>query len=216
MTPLEIEAEHDRLGLKLGWRFLMCPEARLDDADVAIVTLNPGGTRRVDTKWSQELGNAYQIESWGGAHSGGDALQRQVQRLCALLGRPMDRVLAATFVPFRSPDWKSLPRQQEAVAFSRDLWKWALDRSPAKLFVCVGKDVVGRELAHLLGAQQLPSASALWGNQTIDLYKANDGKVIVALPHLGRFKLFGKAERDKAFKDAIEGLWNPNQGAPNP
>jgi hypothetical protein len=209
MTPKTIEAEHDRLGLSLGWRFLMCPEARLDDADVAIVTLNPCGNRRFDTEWSQERGNAYVIESWSGASSGADSLQQQVQRLCALLGRRTDNVLAATFVPFRSPDWKSLPRQKEAVAFSKELWKWALTRSPAKLFICVGKNVVGVELADLMGARQLPSMPSFWGDHTIDRYQTSDGRIIIALPHLGRFKLFGQSTRDKAFKDAISGLWPP-------
>lgn len=209
MTPSVIEAEYDRLGMTLGWRFLMCPEARLDEADVAIVTLNPGGNRRVDTDWSQEGGNAYVIESWSSSSSGTDPLQQQIQRLCALLGQRTDNVLAATFVPFRSPDWKSLPRQKEAVAFSKGLWKWALTRSPAKLFICVGKNVVGVELANLMGARQLPSMPSLWGDHAIDRYQAADGRVIIALPHLGRFKLFGQATRDKAFKDAISGLWPP-------
>jgi hypothetical protein len=207
MTPDAIEAEHCRLGYTLGWRFLMCPEARLDDADVAIITLNPAGKYRGGAEWSQELGNAYAIESWGKAASGASPLQQQIQRLCILLGRQADTVLAATFVPFRSPRWSSLPNQNEARAFSKELWKWALTRSPAKLFLCVGKNVVGPDLAILLNASKLPSIPTGWGQVTIDRYQATDGRLIVSLPHLSTFKLFSRETYVSAFKNSISGLW---------
>lgn len=143
MNADQINAEHDRLGMKLGWRFLMCPETRLKDAKVAIITLNPGGTRRVDTEWSQERGNAYFMESWGGQALGRDKLQVQVQALVKAIGEDKDRVLARCFIPFRSPTFADLPRSAEAIQFSRRLWGAALEQSPSRLFVCVGKKVVG-------------------------------------------------------------------------
>lgn len=205
----QINAEHDRLGMKLGWRFLMCPEARLKDAKVAIITLNPGGTRRVDTEWSQERGNAYFIESWGGQAPGQDKLQVQVQALVKTIGQDKDSVLAGCFIPFRSPTFGDLPRSAEAIQFARRLWGSVLEQSPARLFVCVGKKVVGSGLAELIGARPIASVPLRWGDQTIDRYQAPDGRVVVAFPHFSRFPPFSSPERTRAAVDAIREVW-PN------
>lgn len=199
----QINAEHDRLGMKLGWRFLMCPEARLKDAKVAIITLNPGGTRRVDTEWSQERGNAYYIESWGGQAPGQDKLQVQVQALVKAIGQDKDSVLAGCFIPFRSPTFADLQRSAEAIQFARRLWGSVLEQSPARLFVCVGKKVVGQGLADLIGARPIASVPLRWGDQTIDRYRAADGRVVVAFPHFSRFPPFSSPERSRAAVVAI-------------
>jgi hypothetical protein len=43
ISPTSIEAEYERLGHTLGWRFLTCPEGNIGTATVALVTENPGG-----------------------------------------------------------------------------------------------------------------------------------------------------------------------------
>lgn len=206
-TPQIIEAEHNRLGYQLGWRFLVCPAKRLNDAEVAIITLNPGGNRRVDTEWSQEEGNAYKIESWGGQASGTDKLQVQIQRMCKLLKVELDKTLSATFTPFRSPSWKDLGNKDQAIAFSANLWRWAIAQSNLKIFVCVGKDVTVKQIANIIGATRLEDAPSGWGDYKIERYKTQDGKVIIGLPHLSRFTLFGDARRDALFQNAIKDLW---------
>jgi len=198
-----IEAEHDRLGYSAGWRFIMTPERTLANAEVAIIGLNPGGNRRHGPPWSQEEGNAYFIESWGGKIAGGDPLQRQVQRMCQVLGVRKDDVFAAQFVPFRSNRWKELPRRREALAFSRQLWSWALPQMKAKLFLCIGKDVAP-EVAGLLGASWVGAVQAHWGNHTIDRYRTPDGRLILGLPHLGTYKLFSRAVSEAAFRVALK------------
>ena len=208
LTSAAITAEHDRLGMKLGWRFLMCCEARLKDAKVAIITLNPGGTRRMDTEWSQERGNAYYIESWGGQAPGRDKLQVQVQALVNAIGEDKDSVLAGCFIPFRSPTFADLPRSAEASQFARRLWGSVLEHSPARLFVCVGKKVVGQGLADLIGARPISSVPLRWGDQTIDRYQAADGRVVVAFPHFSRFPPFSSPERTRAAVEAIRGVWS--------
>jgi hypothetical protein len=206
LTSAAITAEHDRLGMKLGWRFLMCSEARLKDAKVAIITLNPGGTRRVDTEWSQERGNAYYIESWGGQAPGRDKLQVQMQALVNALGEDKDSVLAGCFIPFRSKEYSTLPRRAEAIQFARRVWGSVLEESPARLFVCVGKNVVGKGLSDLIGARPIASVPLGWGDQTIDRYEAPDGRVVIAFPHFSRFPPFSSPERTRAAVEAIRGV----------
>ena len=50
-----------------------------------------------------------------------------------------------------------------------------------RLFVCVGKKVVGSGLADLIGARPIASVPLRWGDQTIDRYQAADGRVVVAV-----------------------------------
>jgi hypothetical protein len=64
LSPAFIEAEYQRLGHTLGWRFLTCSERNIDTASVALVTINPGGGTFEPPKWSVESGSAYVIESW--------------------------------------------------------------------------------------------------------------------------------------------------------
>ena len=128
-----IEAEYQRLGGTKGWTFLMCPEARVATADVAFVGLNPGGGGDADIyvyggSWDVLGGNAYSIERWGPDETD-TPIQTQVKAWHRVLVRGPDDTLCAQFVPFRSPDWERLSAcKVEALAFSRDLWRWLLAR----------------------------------------------------------------------------------------
>ena len=204
MTRDEIEAEHDRLGFEIGWRFIMCPEATLARAKLVVVGLNPGGHERHGSDWSREDGNAYWKESWGGRAPGADPLQRQVQRLAAFVGVSVEEVACAQFVPFRSNSWSDLSRRDEAVTFARHLWRWLVDRSPATTYACLGKNVTGREIAGVLDAKYVATFPAGWGDQTIDRYEADDGRAVVGLPHLGRFQLFGRAASEDGLRAAFK------------
>ena len=95
-----IEAEYKRLGHHLGWRFLSCPERNIENATVALITLNPGGGKYEPSLWSVEGGSAYVIESWKGFPPGEEPLQRQVRRMFEIMGVSPDEVLSAHFVPF--------------------------------------------------------------------------------------------------------------------
>ena len=200
-----IQAEHDRLGYTAGWRFMTAPERNLSTSTLAVIGLNPGGSRPHGPTWSQEDGNAYFIESWGGQAKGADPLQRQVRRMLEMLAvRDPHQVFTAQFTPFRSPSWSDLDRRAEAIAFSEMLWRWALPQSPARLFICIGKGVSAPRIASLLGAAPEPPSPAGWGDQTIERYRTPDGRRVIGLPHLGRFKLFGRAQSETAFRRALE------------
>lgn len=203
MTPNAIEQAAGHLGHQLGWRFMMCPEATLTSASVAIVGLNPGGRERHGTTWSCEAGNAYWIESWGGQAAGLAPLQRQVQQIARSIGAAPSDIFAAQFVPFRSPSWSDLPNPRDAVAFARDLWTWTLAQSPAQTILCLGKNVVGPEIAAIVGARKCGVMPAGWGDQTIDIYRSAQGIKVIALPHLGRFKLMGRPTSEAAVIAAL-------------
>lgn len=203
MNHTDIDLTADRLGYDLGWRFMMCPEATMRTATVAVVGLNPGGRKRHGPTWSSEGGNAYWTESWGGQVAGMDPLQRQVQMLAGKLNIGAADVFAAQFVPFRSNSWADLANSREAVEFARKLWAWTLAQSPAKTIVCLGKKVVGPEIASIVGATLNDVTPAGWGDQTIDVYRSEAGVKVVALPHLGRFKLMGRPVSEAAVVAAL-------------
>jgi hypothetical protein len=209
MTREDVAAAYRGLGYSLGWTFLMVPEARLRDAPVCLVGLNPGG-HGGDELWSCENGNAYYKETWrGDRHS---TLQLQVQEMMRLLGVAEDGFMAAQFIPFRSPNLRSLPRSPEAFAFGRALWKWVIDVSPARLFLCLGADaaahVAGVAFARPRPGPPLPTG---WGKTTIGCYETAtsgvDRRVVVRLPHLSSYAIFGRqggasAQAECSLRDA--------------
>jgi hypothetical protein len=200
-----IEAEYRRLGHTIGWRFLTSPEKNIGKADVALVTQNPGGD--VDDpnapRWSVENGNAYAIESWRGVPAGQDPLQIQVKRMFEVLSVDINSVFSGYFVPFRSPDWNSLNNRSQPAAFGRELWKAVFSRSPATLVLAFGRDIA-KDMGQILGASNPKSASAHWGNLTIDSYICRDHKILVVLPHLSRFRLFYRPDSERSFKTLVE------------
>lgn len=198
-----IEAEYRRLRYGIGWRFMMGPARTLDAASTAFVMLNPGGDRPHGPDWSSEAGSAFTTERWGGLPAGTDKLQRQMQTLCALLGVRPDDVLAGQFVPFRSRDWTRLENREAACAFGRRLWRWALAQAPRQTVVCIGKQVVGAEIAAILGARNARSIPAGWGSQTIERLDFGAGGKLVMLPHLGRFALVGRQASAEALRAAF-------------
>jgi hypothetical protein len=174
-------------------------EAALAHAKVALVGLNPGGDQEDEPpSWEPAEINAYIDQRWG--KSGGlSPLQEQVGLLFEALGVQPNEVFAANFIPFRSPSWSQLPDKEGALAFGRGLWTNILTRSPRppfRLFISLGKQS-GRELATLLKACFVRQHSVEWEPQKIDEYVAPDGRTVLALPHLSRFRIFG-AKRTSA------------------
>lgn len=185
-----IAARYAALGYDAGWRFITCPEANKNHAKMLLVTLNPAGSKPHGPNWSQERGSAYRVEQWEGAL----ALQDQILRLFAFLGLKDAEVFSAQYVPFRSPRWALLPHKPEALEVARTIWRWLLPQVAFDCVVCVGKGVVGKEIAQLMGAEPLASYKLGWGEQTADRYRMPDGRSIVALPHLSQFLLFSRAQ----------------------
>jgi hypothetical protein len=204
MRAEDIEAAYQRRLLaypeaRWGWSFMYTREADLAHAKVALVGLNPGGGPKDEPRsWEAEEINAYIDQRW--SNGGGlSPLQVQVGLLFEALGVQKNEVFAANFIPFRSPSWSQLPDQEGALDFGRCLWTNILTRSPRppfRLFVSLGKQS-GRELATLLKACFVRQHSVEWESQKIDEYVAADGRTVLALPHLSRFRIFG-AKRTSA------------------
>ena len=213
----DISAEYRRLGYRLGWTFMMTPAERLEKASVCVVGLNPGGSEPGAEIWSCEQGNAYHTEkNWGApGNQGYVPLQLQVQEMVRLLDLGPDDYLAAQFIPFRSRSYASLERATEAVEFGKKLWTEVLAVSPARLFLCLGNEVT-QHLVRLTRAQARPGPSLCtgWRATTIGCYQTSSNeaamRTIVRLPHLSRYRIFGRFERYEQASPKLSffGLWS--------
>jgi hypothetical protein len=188
----DIQREYERLEYQLGWSFLLCPQARLDDAKVAIVGLNPGGSDVGDGQWDAPEGNVFYTQHWGRSGREHSPIQQQVQAWHACLGLEPDTTLPAEFIPFRSRSEATLNRYSEAVAFGRTLWRWMLQRSVTTTFLCMGNRVCF-ELVQLTEAKRMASYPTAWGGQVIERWQDNAGRRIIRMPHPSRYHLFGRA-----------------------
>jgi hypothetical protein len=188
----EIQDEHDRLGHRLGWRWLATPMSTLKSAHTAILTLNPGGRYYEEPVLSCENGNAYFDESWKGRRAGSDPLQVQIQRLIALSGATKTTVCIGHLVPFRSPDWRSLDRKIESLSYGFGLWQKATQVSRFKTIFMIGNDtakiLIERYGAHLVGYNQTG-----WGSATSGHWVDDNGRAFIGLPHLSRFAVLGRS-----------------------
>ncbi len=170
-----IQAEHDRLRHRRGWRFLESPAATLSPySRLAFIGLNPSGRNYEPPQVSVEAGNAYRVERWG---PGGqpDALQAQVRRMYEALAREagsltaselMDETLAGNFCPFRSPLWAQLERRRESIDFSLGLWADVLDVARPRAVICLGESArLMREVLTIQGAEQVAGAGHRTGSR---------------------------------------------------
>lgn len=217
----EIETAYERLGHRLGWRFLYSPARTLaPGTQLAFVGANPGGSTWEAPSPSVEEGNAYRwpVETWpGGGPGGPNPLQRQVGLLYDELARAlpgsspaglMDDTLAANFCPFRSPSLTSLPNREQSLAFSRELWQRIIARVTPSAVICLG-DLPARELATALRsagyrAHGGPERGGVgWGSATYELasYESPETRTVLArLPHLSRYAIFGRPESRPAIE----------------
>jgi hypothetical protein len=226
----DIDREYVALGHSLGWRFLSVPRAVLDaHADIALITLNPGGDRVPPDHPAEscENGVSYFVEQWGTSPRGQHRLQLQVQKLFELLNQRLQvapsahelakRSLIGHFVPFRSPRLADLPRRAGSFAFGHVLWRRILVAVQPRLVICIDTDT-HRELQNLIPTtHRVTRISSLalptgWGTYTADL-SAFDGDRPVRLlrfPHLSTFQLFSsdkcKIAVDKILDAACDGI----------
>ena len=186
----KIEAEYRLRRYRLGWRFLLGPEAAITTSPVAVVTLNPGGAVYEKPRWCPRKGSAYVTECWKGKRPGEEALQCEMRKLFACLGYDAEEIFAAYFVPFRSRSWSALPEAEAAEAFSLKIWKELLPHCSARLWIAMGQPVA-RMLKQLLQTDQLVSEPSGWGNVKLRIYKRTDSDLtLICIPHLSRYRLF--------------------------
>lgn len=183
------DAEYRRLGYDAGYIFGMTPIGNLDTAEVILVGLNPGGEWGEDM-WEVASGNGYLGEqNWSGV-VWRNPLESEVSALFELLAVKGDQIFAGQFIPFRSRSFDELTRQDEAIAFGRRLWTWALSRAPAKLIVCMGQKAAWH-ISNLIGAEEQGDYPTGWGTTAVRRYVAPDGRVVISIPHPSWYKLLG-------------------------
>ena len=192
MNEQDIQKAYEALGYQMGWAFLITPEARLRDAKVAIVGLNPGGNSG-GAAWDCADGNAFFVQRWARNDTEYNRIQIQVQALHKALNVAADETLIAEYIPFRSPSWAALTHKEEALSFARELWTWVLRETPARIFICMGR-LVAEELVQLTNARWAEELPTGWGNMKMHRHVAPDGRIIIHLPHPSHYLLFGRAE----------------------
>jgi hypothetical protein len=135
-----IERRYAEDGHKLGWRLLYSPECVLEKAAVAFSGLNPGGAAIPEShaEFAMEHGSAYVLETWAGTSK----LQAQVRALFEKVGEAPEAVLAGNLVPFRSPNWNSLPNKKGALEFGKQIWGDILARAAPRLVLCMAVEVL--------------------------------------------------------------------------
>jgi hypothetical protein len=210
-----IETGYSELGHQFGWRFLYTPARTLaPETRLAMVALNPGGSKYHRPAPSVENGNAYRVERWG-AEGGPKRLQVQVrllfEALADALKRPsatqlMDESLTANFCPFRAPSWEKLHNPVASIEFSKDLWSRTLKLVAPSVIVCLGHqpaEYVGaifeEQGSHLTGEPEV--APVGWGSITyrLERYESSHARtLVVGLPHLSRFAIFGRPDSERA------------------
>ncbi len=200
VTPDRIEAAYQRLGYRIGWRFMTSPVASFCNPKVLLVSLNPSGQVEHGPRWSQEAGSAYVVEGWGGQRPGSDALQVQIQGLIRHLGANFEEVASAHFVPFRSQRWADLEHKPQALAFAASLWSDFIGSMRPEYVICLGTKV-GEYIPKLFGVESLSKHRTGWGDISLATGQTRHGGQLAILPHLGTFKLFSRPEC-KPFLDA--------------
>jgi len=197
-----IESEYRRLNHRLGWRLFTCPAKNISKAKVTLITINPGGQKYEQPQWSKEEGSAYVLEHWKGNPPGQEKLQRQVQRMLQIVGTDPNDVLSGYLVPFRSRSWHALPEKKASLNFGVKMWVEIFENSNANLILAFGKEVAGY-IVDILDAHISHELNAAWGSNTIDVYTFGNSKRLVVLPHLSRFRLFGRVSSENAFRDSL-------------
>ncbi len=207
MTPIDWHQRLTRietaLGLRDGFRFVYGPWSTLNSGRIAFLSLNPGrapsGTKAREV--SDERGNSYAVEQ----HTTLSPITDQALRSFEFFGAAPQEVLTGVVCPFRTPAWNDLSRQQrtEALTLGRAFWEEPLNRPELELIICCSNEAT-RAVTGWMGAQLEASRPAGWGNIQIHRYRTRVGTPILALPHLSRFRLFGRPQSEAAIRALIE------------
>ncbi len=237
-----IKAAYTRLGHQLGWRFLAGPRRTLTSrAPFALITLNPGGARENPdhprtSLTSSEKGSAYWIESWKEKPPGTAPLQLQFQELFARIVAIVDaresprafvedRVLAAHFVPFRSPSLDRLHRRRESIAFARRLWAELLAEWIPRTILTIDRvtfknlhGIISNRPAEVVAHRRFPTG---WGRSTAEAFRfrtlgRGETVMLARLPHLSRFRLMSNEACRQPVHDFLDYVCAPGHQAAAP
>lgn len=200
-----VRNEYAARDYRLGWRLLCSPAKTLASARVAFIGLNPGGSvQRPDhDNFAMDSGSAYELELWKDGNAPGMApLQLQVRALFRRLGECPSDVLAGNLVPFRSPNWNSLPNKKIALQFGIALWHDIIREARPSLIITMGKEP-RLAIAETLGVELQDEFLVNWGQ--IKAYRGTFvGGTFIGIPHLSRFKIMDRPESEGALTKLLE------------
>ncbi|MBP9048869.1 MAG: hypothetical protein WAT35_15135 [Tabrizicola sp.] len=198
-----LTAEETKLQFSQGFKFLYGPWSSRAGLEVAFLSLNPGRAppfaelRTV----SDERGNSYLIE----ASTTVSPLTQQFLTFAARVASPPEAILTGVVAPFRTDDWKgaSLAQRRAMLSLGRSFWREPLIDARLRLIVAVSDEAAALAV-ELTGAKFDGKRPAGWGDLVIRRYRLPNGGVIAHLPHLSRFRLFGRPQSEDALDWALE------------
>lgn len=200
-TDLLLQQE-TAIGFSQGFKLLYCPWRTIDVGTVAFISLNPG--RAPDDAElriaSDERGNSYEVER----ASTVSPITDQFLRLCTFIQVNPGHVLTGVAAPFRSGSWAQLSREQRngSLELGRRFWGAALNQPRINKIIAVSNEAsnlaVGVTRSRII--REIPSG---WGNIKIRVFENLNGVRVVQLPHLSRFRLFGRSESESYLAEAL-------------
>lgn len=206
-NELEKTAAGNRFGR--GYKLLYCPWETLDRHRLVFLSLNPGartplGSDPAERLVSDERGNSYEFDRTISR----SPMSEQFLRLCGFVNVAPAEVLTGVMAPFRSGNWEALTkRQREAsMAFGRRFWSRALQMSGSGAGIVVCSRAATKVVVSLLGASLEKELESGWGTCRLRRFRTGDGRLIVGLPHLSRFRLFSRTESEPHLGRALADL----------
>jgi hypothetical protein len=212
-----IDKAYRRIGLKSSWRFLYTPKRTFSKGTrLFFIGTNPGGRHGGKPELSVETGNAYRLERWPADRKDLNKLQTQVCRFFEGLAHElgggmagiMDKSLSSNFIPFRGARLAEMDsrKRKQAIDYSISLWTCTLRALRPSVIVCNGR-LPFEQFTRILqreGFKGLPKwESTGWKGynySTAVMKRAGRGILLVYLPHLSTFAIFGRKTNPKDFR----------------
>ena len=151
----EIKEEVIVTSNNLGWRFLVNSKNTIaKNNGIYLITLNPGGDEIIPEQGQEscENGSAYLNEVWGNNEPGKNPLQIQIQLMFKKISEylrksdyisVLENSVSGYFIPFRSPNIKTLKDKGRIIKFSEKIWKKILLHSThIKLIIVIDNDAL--------------------------------------------------------------------------
>lgn len=186
-----LAAHEQRLGLTEGFKFLYGPWSTLTTGGFAFLSLNPGvAPDGADLRTvSDERGNSYVVEQL----TTRSPITDQYLRLAELVGVDPSAILAGVVIPFRSASVAKLTTEQRSTGLdlAADFWREPLARPALRTIVASGQEA-GDFVVNLLAAHPDSVVPSGWGGIVLRRFRTPDGRAVVQLPHLSRFKLLSR------------------------
>jgi hypothetical protein len=192
-------------GFAEGFKLLYCPWSVLGGSEMTFLSLNPGSLLPNNTEIrcvSDERGNSYEVERY----TTRSPITEQFLRMCDFTGIKPNEVLTGVAAPFRSANWNAQSRDQREAneAIGQNFWGEALHNKNRHGPVVVCSEPAMKLVATVTSAKLEATLPAGWGSISIRRYRADNGASIIQLPHLSRFRLFGRPESEFYLKQAFE------------